>query len=101
MKRKNDFLFFNEKTGDHLHDIKKFWKKICEEAGIKNATIHDLRHTFASHLVSNGVSLEVIGKLVGHTNSRTTQRYAHLMNAPLKLATEMFGKNIFKKPLGS
>ncbi len=97
MKRKNDFLFFNEKSRDHLHDIKKFWKRICEEAQIKNATIHDLRHTFASTLVSDGVSLEIIGKLIGHSNIRTTQRYSHLANSALRQATDMFSSKIMKK----
>jgi len=63
------FLFFNLKTKNHLRDIKKFWIKICKKSEVKNATIHDLRYTFASLLVSNPVSLEIIGKLVGHTNS--------------------------------
>lgn len=63
-----EYLFFNPKTNTHLRDIKKFWAKICSKAEIKNARIHDLRHTFASILVSNGISLEVIGKLIGHSN---------------------------------
>ena len=46
--------------------------------------IHDLRHTFASLLVSGGASLEMIGKLLGHSQMRTTQRYAHMMDSPLR-----------------
>ena len=38
--------------------------------------IHDLRHSFASHLVSNGVSLELVGKLMGHVRTETTARYS-------------------------
>ena len=57
-------LFYNPKTKTNIKDIKKFWASICEKTGFENAHIHDLRHTFASILVSNGVGLEVIGKLI-------------------------------------
>jgi integrase len=90
------FLFYNLKTKTHLQDIKKFWIKICKKAEIKNATIHDLRHTFASMLVNSGVGLEVIGKLIGHSNMKTTQRYSHLINSTLKQAKDIFGSKIGK-----
>jgi integrase len=53
---------------------------------------HDLRHSYASHLVSNGVSLQIVGKLLGHTQPQTTQRYAHLSDAALRDATNQFGE---------
>jgi integrase len=56
--------------------------------------VHDLRHNFASHLVSNGVSLEVVGKLLGHTQAATTMRYAHIQDDSLRAATNTFGKII-------
>jgi integrase len=56
--------------------------------------VHDLRHTFASHLVSNGESLETIGKLVGHKNERTTKRYAHLADTTQKKAADHFAEII-------
>lgn len=91
------YLFYNTQTKTHQKDIKRFWLEVCKKAKIKDATIHDLRHTFASVLVSNGVGLEVIGKLVGHSNIRTTQRYAHLANSSLKQATSMFANKVMKK----
>ena len=48
---------------------------------MKDARIHDIRHTFASVAVSNGMSLPIIGKLLGHTQVQTTLRYAHLARA--------------------
>jgi integrase len=53
--------------------------------------IHDLRHTYASILASAGLSLPIIGRLLGHTQAATTQRYAHLMDDPLRAATERVG----------
>lgn len=49
--------------------------------------IHDLRHSFASHLASSGVSLQIVGKLLGHTQAGTTMRYAHLQDEALRAAT--------------
>jgi integrase len=51
--------------------------------------LHDLRHSFASFLVNEGVSLYVVQALLGHANARTTQRYAHLANDTLTDATEI------------
>jgi hypothetical protein len=54
--------------------------------------VHDLRHIFALHLASNGVSLQVVGKLLGHTQASSTVRYAHLQGAPLRDAANQFGR---------
>jgi len=50
--------------------------------------LHDLRHTFASYAAGEGVSLPVIGRLLGHTQPATTARYAHLADSPLRDAGE-------------
>ena len=54
--------------------------------------IHDLRHTFVPLLVSGGASLEMIGRLLGHTQIGTTQRYAHLIDAPLRAGVNAVGE---------
>ena len=56
--------------------------------------IHDLRHTFASILASAGLSLPIIGELLGHTQAATTARYTHLFDDPLREATERVGAAI-------
>ena len=72
-------------------DIQKPWVKLCETAGIKGLRIHDLRHSFASQLVSSGASLPLIGALLGHSSPTTTARYAHLFDDPQRAAVEKIG----------
>jgi integrase len=77
--------------GKPLQQIKHLWASACRQAGINGVRIHDLRHTYASILASRGLSLPVIGALLGHTQATTTHRYAHLMDDPLRAATEAAG----------
>jgi integrase len=92
-------------TGEwsHLQDIKHFWAAVCEAAGLKGIRIHDLRHTYASILASSGLSLPIIGALLGHTQAATTHRYAHLLDDPLRAATERAAAVIIGagKPVGA
>ena len=85
------YLFPGEVPGQPIQDIKKFWAEASLLANLPDVRIHDLRHTFASHLVSNGVSLPIVGRLLGHTQPQTTQRYAHLADDPLREAANVFG----------
>ncbi len=95
-EEKNDslFLFPGNVKGKPLQDIKKSWATICKQAKLKDFRIHDIRHTYASHLVSSGLSLSIVGKLLGHTQVSTTQRYAHLADEPLREATTLFSEKI-------
>jgi integrase len=86
----SDYVFPGRK-GDHRVELKADWATICKSAGIANARMHDLRHTYASLLASAGQSLPVIGALLGHTQSQTTHRYSHLLDDPLRAATERVG----------
>ena len=72
----------------------KLWLKIRAEAGLEGVRLHDLRHTFASMAIEAGLGLPVIGKLLGHNNAATTQRYAHLAEDPAREALEVIGKKI-------
>ena len=80
--------------GKPLQEIKHFWSAVCRKAGISGVRIHDMRHTYASILASSGLSLPIIGALLGHTQAATTARYAHLMDDPLRAATERAGAAI-------
>jgi integrase len=79
-------------NGNPQADLKRFWASICNKARIEGVRVHDLRHTHASILASLGLSLPIIGALLGHTQASTTQRYAHLMDDPLRAATERLGE---------
>ena len=88
------YLFPGRIEGQPLKEVKTFWKTALTEAGLENVRIHDLRHTHASHLVSSGLSLSIVGKLLGHTQASTTQRYAHLADESLREAAELFGSKV-------
>ena len=66
-------------------------EQVTLPAGLMDCRIHDLRHSYASMLASAGLSLPVIGALLGHTQPATTARYAHLFDDPLRAATERVG----------
>lgn len=88
------FVFPGKVEGQPIKEIKTFWKRVLKEAQLQNVRIHDLRHTHASHLVSSGLSLSIVGKLLGHTQASTTQRYAHLADEPLRQAAELFSSKV-------
>lgn len=93
----NAYVFLGH-SGKPLVDVKRTWLSACRLAGLVDRSsapplrMHDLRHSFASILASNGQSLPVIGALLGHTQAQTTSRYAHLLDDPLRSATEFVGK---------
>jgi integrase len=82
------FVFPGPGRSGHLTTLQKPWARICKAAGITGLRPHDLRHSFASQLVSGGASLPLIGALLGHSNPATTHRYAHLFDDPQRAAVE-------------
>ncbi len=115
-----EYVFPGAKPNEPLTEIKRVWLSLCRAAGLavqvpkltpagkpskdargepvmvwqSTVRIHDLRHTYASILASSGQSLPIIGALLGHSQAATTQRYAHLMDNPLRMATEHAGRVI-------
>jgi integrase len=75
-------------------DLKKSWAAIRRHAGLEGLRLHDLRHSFASVGAGAGLGLPIIGKLLGHTEASTTQRYAHLDADPLRRASNAIGATI-------
>jgi len=84
----NPWVFPGDAIGKPVREVRRFWVKMQKEADLPDVRIHDLRHTFASLLVSGGASLEIIGRLLGHSQMQTTQRYAHLMESPLRAGVD-------------
>ena len=75
-------------------DLKRPWEAITRRADLDGIRLHDLRHTYASFGAGGGLGLPIIGRLLGHSQTTTTARYAHLDNDPLKLASEAIGGRI-------
>jgi integrase len=76
----------------HRVTVAKSWRLLCRSSRITGLRLHDLRHSFASQLASQGASLPLIGALLGHTQAQTTHRYAHLFDDPQREAVERIGK---------
>lgn len=79
---------FARKDGRPLKDVKKGFSSALKKAGIKNFRFHDLRHTFASHLVMQGVDLRTVQQIMGHKDIKMTMRYSHLSPDYVQKAVE-------------
>jgi integrase len=87
-------------TGENSHYLVNVWKQwaiLREVAKLEDARLHDLRHSFASIGAAGGMSLNIIGGLLGHTQTQTTSRYAHLATDPLKAAANQIAGAIKAK----
>ncbi|NDD13891.1 MAG: site-specific integrase, partial [Betaproteobacteria bacterium] len=87
MERKGDWVFANPKTNKPFVSIFCAWNTARAKAGLSDVRVHDLRHSFASLLINSGRSLYEVQKLLGHTQVKTTQRYAHLAPETLLAAS--------------
>ena len=90
----NPFVIVGRNPGAHLASLQRPWQRIRATAGLPDVRIHDLRHSFASVGAGAGMSLPVIGKLLGHTQPVTTSRYAHLAADPIRAASNRIGSEI-------
>lgn len=72
------------------------WRRVRDKARLHDVRLHDLRHTFASVAAAKGLSLPIIGALLGHSQASTTMRYAHLADHSLKQATEVVAGELSK-----
>jgi integrase len=102
----NPFVIIGKIEGQHVTDLQKPWRRIRKNANLNDVRIHDLRHTYASFAAMAGHSLPMIGKLLGHTQTQTTARYAHLADAVTRNAADEvdgliseFTKMVSKKPV--
>ena len=88
------WAFANPKTGKPYVSFYISWNTARTQAGLADVRIHDLRHSFASFLVNAGRSLYEVQKILGHTQVKTTQRYAHLAQGTLIDAADEVAKAV-------
>lgn len=81
-----DHLFINKQTGKPYTTIMKVWTRLRTKAGLPQLRIHDLRHQYASFLVNSGRTLYEVQQILGHSDSKVTERYAHLSTKTLQAA---------------
>ena len=92
----NPHVIVGQRKGKSLVNLSKAWSELRTAAKLNATRLHDLRHSFASVGVSRGLSLPIIGALLGHTQPSTTQRYAHLSENPVRAASDLVGRAIEK-----
>lgn len=90
----NPYVICGGRPGRRLINIEKPWRRIRAAANLDDVRLHDLRHSYASVAASRGQSLVIIGKMLGHSQSATTSRYAHLADDPVSAASEAVGRHI-------
>jgi integrase len=93
-QKDNPYVIVGRDPGTHLVNLQKPWKRLREHADLNDVRLHDLRHSFASVAASSGISLPMIGALLGHTSPQSTARYAHLYDDPIREASELIGGHI-------
>ena len=86
LPRTGRFVFPNRKGDGPMTDLGLRWHKLRDIAGLDGVRIHDCRHTFASHAVMSGLDLYTVGRLLGHADVASTERYAHLADEHVRAA---------------
>jgi integrase len=92
----SDYVFPSQCASQHQRQLRRCWNAVRKHARLADVRIYDLRHTFAATGAGGGLSLPLIGRLLGHTQHRTTQRYAHLADDPLREAADKIANAITK-----
>jgi integrase len=92
----SEFVFPASRGSGHIVGLRPVWTKVRQIADLRGLRIHDLRHSFASVAVSEGESLYIVGKILGHRQARTTEVYAHLASDPVHAAADRAARKISK-----
>jgi integrase len=85
------FVIAGAKSDQPYRNLGRIWIDIRGHAGLQDVRLHDLRHSFASLAAGRGVSLQMIGKLLGHRVPATTARYAHLARDAVAAVNDELG----------
>ncbi len=90
----NPYVLPSNKSAGHFDGLQRVWARIRERAKLPDVRLHDLRHSFASIAVTGGDSLYLVGKVLGHRQARTTERYAHVADDPLRAVADRTSRQI-------
>jgi integrase len=90
----NPHIIAGAKDGAPRADLQKPWAALKRVADLEGLRFHDLRHNFASVGAGASMSLPIIGRLLGHSQPQTTQRYSHLDANPMHRAVNEIGATI-------
>ena len=90
----NPYVCPGDREGRPLVGLTRIWYRIRKRAGLSDVRIHDLRHSFASVGAGSGLSLPILGAILGHSQPQTTNRYAHLAADPLLQAADRIASEI-------
>lgn len=85
----NPFVIEGKLPNSYMTDMQAPWRRIRKRADLNEVRIHDLRHTYASNAVCAGMPIQMVGRLLGHSQLQTTLRYAHLADEPVRAAAEL------------
>jgi integrase len=92
LPRIGPFVVAGAKAGQPYKNLSRAWGTAREYAGLQNVRLHDLRHSYASLAAGRGVSLQMIGKLLGHKVPATTMRYSHLARDQVSAINDELGE---------
>jgi integrase len=99
--RDSEFVFPSPRIhGAGATGLQRAWERARIHAGLPDVRLHDMRHSFASFAAASGASILLISKALGHTQSATTQRYAHLGRDPVRDLAEGIGQKIMRPCTG-
>jgi len=85
----NEYVVAGELADQYRTDLQHPWRRIRKSTGLEHVRIHDLRHTYASNALMQGLSIAMVGKLLGHSQIQTTMRYVHLADDPVRDAVTL------------
>lgn len=89
-----DFVIAGDDVKKARSDLKRPWAMVLRAAGLQGVRIHDLRHTYASHGAAAGMGLTIVGRLLGHADVKTTNRYSHFDADPMRRAADAIGSTL-------
>lgn len=93
----NPYVLTGRLPGKHLMNVDKSWRRVRKAAGLEDVRLHDLRRTVGSWLAQDGNSLPLIGRVLNHSNSSTTQIYARFTDDSGRKALDEHGRQIIER----